>query len=70
MALVRCPDCGKTVSSSAEQCPGCGRPMVSVRKANAFNPFHDPVHFLGLLIVIIFIVAIVVAIVVLIINAG
>ena len=28
MALVTCPDCKKEISSSAEACPHCGRPMV------------------------------------------
>lgn len=27
MALVKCSDCGKDVSSSAESCPNCGKPM-------------------------------------------
>lgn len=54
MALKKCPDCGKLVSSTAEACPNCGRPMAMSRKGNAFNPFHDPVHFIGLLIVLVF----------------
>lgn len=29
MALVRCPDCGRDVSSEAPACLGCGRPMKS-----------------------------------------
>lgn len=29
MALVKCPDCGRDVSSEAPACPGCGRPMKS-----------------------------------------
>jgi DNA-directed RNA polymerase subunit RPC12/RpoP len=27
MALVKCPDCGKDVSTEAEACPNCGYPM-------------------------------------------
>ena len=27
MALIKCPDCGKQVSSEAPACPGCGRPI-------------------------------------------
>lgn len=50
MALITCPDCGKKISSSAEKCPDCGRPMRMSRQGNAFNPFHDPVHFIGLII--------------------
>ena len=29
MALVRCPDCGRDVSSEAKACVGCGRPIAS-----------------------------------------
>ena len=60
MALIKCPDCGNTVSSAAESCPKCGRPMIKIRKGNAFNPFHDPVHFLGLLIVIGFVIGMII----------
>jgi len=28
MALVTCPDCQRNVSTLAEDCPGCGRPMA------------------------------------------
>lgn len=27
MALITCPDCSKEISSSADSCPHCGRPM-------------------------------------------
>lgn len=27
MAMIRCPECGKTVSSMASSCPGCGYPI-------------------------------------------
>lgn len=52
MALIKCPDCANKISSSAEKCPVCGCPIRMSRQGNAFNPFHDPVHFLGLIIVI------------------
>lgn len=29
MALLKCPDCGRDVSSEAPACVGCGRPMQS-----------------------------------------
>jgi len=29
VALIKCPDCGKDVSSSAPNCPHCGRPMAA-----------------------------------------
>lgn len=38
MALVRCPDCGKDVSSEAPACPGCGRPMKSESPSAAVAP--------------------------------
>jgi uncharacterized membrane protein YdbT with pleckstrin-like domain len=30
MALVKCPDCGRDVSTAATNCPQCGRPMAAV----------------------------------------
>ena len=27
MALIKCPDCGRDVSTIAKACPNCGRPM-------------------------------------------
>lgn len=27
MALVKCSECGKEISSNAESCPNCGNPM-------------------------------------------
>ena len=59
MAMTKCPDCGQKVSTMAETCPECGRPLRMSRQGNAFNPLHDPVHFLGLLIAIGFIIAII-----------
>jgi hypothetical protein len=29
MALIKCPDCGKQVSSSASSCPNCGCPIAN-----------------------------------------
>ena len=29
MALITCPDCNKEISSSADSCPHCGRPMAT-----------------------------------------
>jgi predicted amidophosphoribosyltransferase len=26
MALIKCPECGKEISSDAESCPHCGKP--------------------------------------------
>lgn len=27
MALIKCPDCSREISTEASACPGCGRPM-------------------------------------------
>lgn len=59
MALTTCPDCGKKISTSAEKCPECGRPMRMSRQGNAFNPFHDPVHFLGLIIALLMVAGVI-----------
>lgn len=29
MAMIKCPECGKDVSSSAANCPNCGYPIAS-----------------------------------------
>lgn len=34
MPLVKCPDCGKMVSSRANLCPNCGCPSNYCGKAN------------------------------------
>ena len=51
MALVKCPECGGTVSSFAKVCPHCGRPMDEVEaEANqassgpAYEPISSPVY--------------------------
>jgi endogenous inhibitor of DNA gyrase (YacG/DUF329 family) len=61
MSLIKCPECGNKISEHAESCPSCGRPMRMSRKGNAFDPFHDPIHFLGLLIAIGFVIAMICA---------
>jgi len=39
MALIKCPDCGKEVSTSAESCPNCGRPMsTAIQCPNCKSP--------------------------------
>jgi membrane protein YdbS with pleckstrin-like domain len=30
MALIKCPDCGREVSTAATVCPQCGRPMAAM----------------------------------------
>lgn len=41
MALIKCPECGKTVSDTARQCPHCG---YNLQARNSFCPeCHAPV---------------------------
>lgn len=35
MALIQCPECGKSISDAAEACPNCGYPIAEVRKQEA-----------------------------------
>jgi TM2 domain-containing membrane protein YozV len=42
MALVKCPDCGRDVSTEAPVCPGCGRPMKPVRVSPTASPAEPP----------------------------
>ena len=30
MAMIECPECGKSISDKAATCPGCGCPIASV----------------------------------------
>lgn len=39
MSKVICPECGKIISSFAEQCPTCGFPMNSFLKEHKLNDF-------------------------------
>lgn len=32
MALVKCPECGKEISSDAKACPNCGHPLTTPKK--------------------------------------
>lgn len=45
MALVDCPDCGRSISDSAPSCIGCGRPMVATGSGR--NPSTPPVKKSG-----------------------
>ena len=58
MAMVKCPDCGKDISSSAMACPNCGHPMKAALKPKGEGCFLQTLN-IGcalVLIVIIFIV--------------
>ena len=42
MALIKCPECGKSISDKAEKCPHCGIPAEYFPKngQNVENKFH------------------------------
>ena len=46
MALVRCPDCGRNISSEAPACPSCGRPMKSEEPRRIHAVVHGPLRAL------------------------
>lgn len=58
MALIKCPECGKEISSNASACPNCGNPVqkktVPVRfsRPKQFNTsqFHASVFIDGSLV--------------------
>jgi ribosomal protein L37E len=37
MALINCPECGRTVSDFANACPNCGYPVSMMKKQWANN---------------------------------
>jgi predicted amidophosphoribosyltransferase len=49
MALVKCPSCGRDVSTKAASCPQCGHQFKDVGVVGGIN-LRDPVHFVGLVI--------------------
>jgi uncharacterized membrane protein YvbJ len=40
MALVKCTECGRTISDKAEACVGCGAPVASKPKPDANRVFN------------------------------
>ena len=42
MALIRCPECGKQISSKAKACPHCGYPLDDVIKPNEEELVIEP----------------------------
>ena len=54
MALIKCPECSKEVSSSALACPGCGHPIAPAGAVELPKPkTRQPNETLGLFLVII-----------------
>lgn len=49
--LVKCPTCGREVSSNAAHCPGCGEVINDkmAKPAGAIN-LKDPVHLAGVIL--------------------
>jgi hypothetical protein len=44
LALIKCPDCGRDVSTHAAACPGCGRPIAAAITAGPTQPEAPPVQ--------------------------
>ena len=38
MALIRCPECGREISSQAPACPACGYPLQTLKTPPAAPP--------------------------------
>lgn len=60
MALVKCPECTKEISSSAKACPHCGHPMIEIQDVEGEN-IENQNEALGVLIVAVPLIAAVVA---------
>lgn len=41
MALIKCPECGKEISSKADKCPNCGCPVDDIIQKNAIEDQPD-----------------------------
>ncbi len=54
--LRQCPACSKMVSRNASACPDCGEPFSEVARVphGAIN-MRDPIHVLGIIVVIVII---------------
>ena len=51
MALIRCPDCEREISSEAAACPHCGRPRLAVKYVEKKTIASMDVTLPGILIV-------------------
>lgn len=47
MPLMKCPDCGKEMSTAAPACPNCGRPNVAASQPAPPKPSAATVHGKG-----------------------
>jgi hypothetical protein len=55
MGMMKCPECGRTISTKADPCPGCGRPNRGLLGRPGCERFAN----LGCLLVVVAIVAVV-----------
>lgn len=62
MALITCPDCGKSVSDVAPTCPHCGRPIKPVPKGETEGCFLQTLN-VGCVIVLTLVGFVVIAVV-------
>lgn len=58
--LIKCPVCGKSVSSGAVSCPNCGEVIHRQKDPTSFN-LADPVHLIGVIALIVALIVTVVA---------
>lgn len=42
MALIQCPNCGRTVSDTAPNCPDCGVPIATTQQKSVDTPVRRP----------------------------
>ncbi|HSM01251.1 MAG TPA: zinc ribbon domain-containing protein [Acidimicrobiia bacterium] len=42
MAIIECPNCGRTVSDTAPNCPDCGVPIATTQQETVDAPAHRP----------------------------
>ena len=47
MALIKCPECGKDVSSEAASCPYCGYPIKNDVNAQEVDIEPTPTYYTG-----------------------
>lgn len=60
MALINCPECSKSISDSASNCPNCGYPINPVPKPKGQGCFMQTLNAGCLIIVVIFVFALIV----------
>lgn len=56
MALIKCVECGKEISSDAKACPACGKPINTPKPASVFGIVVKVILTLAVLLLIIVVV--------------